>query len=74
MDAEAVPEGGGVEVFFLLGWVGAGVVGEVDGVADVDAEDEHVDVVSEADAGADGDVVEQVAEVEGAAGAGGVFA
>ena len=41
MDAEGVAEVGGVEVVLLPGDVGAGVVGEMEGVADVDAENEH---------------------------------
>ena len=47
METEGVAEVGGVEVA-----AAAGVVGEVEGVADVEAEDEQVDVVTEADAGA----------------------
>ena len=72
MDAEGVAEGGGVEVVFLSTYVGAGVVGEMEGVADVDAENEHVHVVMEADAGSDGYIVENVFELESTAGAGGV--
>ena len=60
MDAECVAEGGGVEVVLLPGDVGAGVVGEMEGVADVDAENEHIHVVTETDAGADGYIVENV--------------
>ena len=60
MDAECVAEGGGVEVVFLSAYVGAGVVGEMEGVADVDAENKHIHVVTETDAGSDGDIVENV--------------
>ena len=72
MDAECIAKGRGIEVVFLFVDVGAGVVGEMEGIADVDAENKHIHVVTEAYAGADGYIGKQVFLLECTARAGGV--
>ena len=60
MDAECIAKGRGIEVVFLFVDVGAGVVGEMEGIADVDAENKHIHVVTETDARADSNIIENI--------------